>query len=232
MVDLVDDPPSGDSHPKQTAATGEGLDLSGRGIIGEITQGAAHPLADHRIKCLVLLAGTRGQFDLIGGHPRLTFGKLSVNVSQPVSAPVVGFPFGERFFPGGEVGGLFQGLDSGDPGSGDARGHDRGDSSALRVGKVNYLAPLGRLVGSTGQRGGVIDRQLGHMISIGPAEMDDQAGTSSLAAARHRVRSSSSHQDRSSSAVIRWGPFGDHTPCTGPNNPQVATSHANLAECR
>jgi hypothetical protein len=42
----------------------------------------------------------------------------------------------------------------------------------------------------------------------------------------------SSHQNRSMSAVIRWGPLGDHTPCTEPNNPQVATPHADLAECR
>jgi len=42
----------------------------------------------------------------------------------------------------------------------------------------------------------------------------------------------SSHQDRPLSAVIRWGPSGDHTPCTGPNIPQVATSRADLAECR
>ena len=168
MVDLVDDPPGADSHPKQADPTGEGLDLSGRGIIAEITQGTAHPLADHRIKRLVLLAGTRGQLDLIGGHPRLTLGKPGVNVSEPVSAPVVGFPLGERFFSGGEVGGLFQGLDGSGPGSGDARGHDRGDPSALRVGKVNHLAALGRIVGSTGQCGGVIDRQLGHMIRIRP----------------------------------------------------------------
>lgn len=110
VVDPIDDPPGADSHREQTPAASEGLDLSGCRIVSEITQGVAYPLADYRIKCLVLLAGTRGQLDLVGGHPRLILGKISVNVGEPVGAPVVGLPLRKCFFASGKVGGLFEGL--------------------------------------------------------------------------------------------------------------------------
>jgi hypothetical protein len=213
MVDLVDDPPSADPHSKQTAATGEGLDLSRRGIIAEIAQGAAHPLADHLIECLVLLAGTRSQLDFVGGHPRLTLGKLSVNVGEPVGAPVVSFPLGECFFRGGEIGSLFERLDSGGPGRGDTRRHDRGDPSALRVSKVDDLTALGRVVGSTGQGGGVIDRQLGHMISIGPprwmtkrSDLQPRYRRGSIDTVEFAWRGSSS----AGSLGTIWGPHAMH----------------------
>jgi hypothetical protein len=67
----VDDPLCADSDPKQVGPARQGLDLSWRRIDGEVVQGAANSIADGRVECLVLPAGTRGQLNLIGGHPRL-----------------------------------------------------------------------------------------------------------------------------------------------------------------
>lgn len=99
----VDDPPGADSDPKQVGRARQGCDLSRRRIFGEVAQGTANSLPDGRVKCLVLLAGTRGQLNLVGGHSRLALGKLNVNVGEPVGATVIGFPLGECFFCDREV---------------------------------------------------------------------------------------------------------------------------------
>ena len=90
----VNDPPRADPDPEQPATTRQGLDLGRRGIISEIQQGAADAVADDRVERFVLLAGTRGQFDLVRGHLLSALGELSVDVGKPVGAPVVGVPLG------------------------------------------------------------------------------------------------------------------------------------------
>ena len=90
----VNDPPRADPDPEQPAATGQGLDLSRRGINSEIQEGTANTVADNRVEGCVLLAGPRGQIDLVGGHSLSALGKLSVNVGKPVGAPVVGVSLG------------------------------------------------------------------------------------------------------------------------------------------
>ena len=90
----VNDPPRADPNPEQPATTGQGLDLGWRGIISEIQQGVADAVADDRVERFVLLAGTRGQFDLVRGHLLSALREFSVNVGKPVSAPVVGVPLG------------------------------------------------------------------------------------------------------------------------------------------
>jgi hypothetical protein len=101
-------PPGTGSYPKQVGPARKGFDLSRCGIFGEIAQSMANSLPDGRVKCLVLLAGTRGQLNLVGGHRRLALGKLNVNVGEPVGTPVIGFPLGECFFCDREVSGVFE----------------------------------------------------------------------------------------------------------------------------
>jgi hypothetical protein len=79
---------------EQPATTGQGLDLGRRGIISEIQQGVADAVADDWVERFVLLAGTRGQFDLVRGHLLSALRELSVDVGKPVGAPVVGIPLG------------------------------------------------------------------------------------------------------------------------------------------
>ena len=90
----VDDPPRADPDPEQPATTGQGLDLGRRGIISKIQEGTADAVADDRVEGFVLLAGTRGQFDLVRGHPLSALRQLSIDVGKPVGAPVVGVPLG------------------------------------------------------------------------------------------------------------------------------------------
>jgi hypothetical protein len=46
--------------------------MTWRRIYGQVMQGAANSIADGRVECpVLLLAGTRGQLNLIGGHLRL-----------------------------------------------------------------------------------------------------------------------------------------------------------------
>jgi len=94
VLHTVNDPPRADPDPQQPATTGESFDLGRRGIISEIQQGVADAVADDWVERFVLLAGTRGQFDLVRGHLLSALGEFSVNVGKPVSAPVVGVPLG------------------------------------------------------------------------------------------------------------------------------------------
>jgi hypothetical protein len=54
----------------------------------------ADAVADDWIERFVLLAGTRGQFDLVRGHLLSALREFSVNVGKPVGSPVVGVPLG------------------------------------------------------------------------------------------------------------------------------------------
>ena len=90
----VNDPPRADPDPQQPATTGESFDLGRRGIISEIQQGVADAVADDWVERFVLLAGTRGQFDLVRGHLPSALREFSVDVGKPVGAPVVGVPLG------------------------------------------------------------------------------------------------------------------------------------------
>jgi hypothetical protein len=72
----------------------QGLDLRWCGLVGKITESNANAVANGRIEGCVLLAGSPGQFDLVGGHLLSALGEFSVNVSKPVGAPVVGVPLG------------------------------------------------------------------------------------------------------------------------------------------
>src|SRR5215470_5317637 len=76
--------------------------------------------------------------------------KLGVNVGKPVGAPVVRFPFSQCLLRHGEVSYIRKCSDGGRPGRGDAGGNDRGNPSALGIGKVNDLSALGSLVGRAG----------------------------------------------------------------------------------
>jgi hypothetical protein len=91
---VVNDPPRADSDPEQPATTRQGFDLGRRGIISEVQEGTANAVADDRVEGFVLLAGARGQFDLVSGHPLSALGKLSVHVAKLVGAPLVGVPVG------------------------------------------------------------------------------------------------------------------------------------------
>jgi hypothetical protein len=90
----VNDPPRADPNPEQPATTRQGLDLGRRGIISELHQDVADAVADDWVERFVLLAGTRGQFDLVRGHLPSTLREFSVDVGKPVGAPVVGIPLG------------------------------------------------------------------------------------------------------------------------------------------
>ena len=94
VLHAVNDPPRAGPDPEQPATTGQGFDLGGRGIISKIQEGTANAVADDRVECCVLLAGTRGQFDLVSGHPLSTLRQLSIDVGKPIGAPVVGIPLG------------------------------------------------------------------------------------------------------------------------------------------
>ena len=83
-----------DSDPEQPTTTRQRFDLGRCGIVSEIQQGTANAVADDRVESFVLLAGTRGQFDLARGHLLSALGELSVDVGKPVGAPVVGVPLG------------------------------------------------------------------------------------------------------------------------------------------
>jgi len=144
------------AHPlaKQAGFARQRFDLSRCGIIGEVAQGTANSLADGLVECLVLLTGTRGQLNLIGGHPRLAFGQLSVNVGEPVGTPVIGFPLGECFFCDREISRVFQRLNGGTPSGCDAGRHDRSNPPTTGVGKVDHLAALSGIVGCASQMTG------------------------------------------------------------------------------
>jgi hypothetical protein len=116
------------------------------------------------------------------------------------------------------------------PGGYDARGRDRGNPAALRVGKVHHLAALRRVVKTTGQCD-VIDRQLGYMISMGSPGWMTKRDSRPATDGRRPVTPASSHSESTAQPAVRWGPFGDHTPCAVLNNTQVATCYARPIEC-
>ena len=94
VLHVVNDSPRADSDPEQPTTTRQGFDLGGRGIISEVQKGMANAVADDRVERFVLLAGARGQFDLVSGHPLSALGKLSVHVAKPIGTPVVSVPLG------------------------------------------------------------------------------------------------------------------------------------------
>jgi len=75
----------------------------------------------------------------MGGHPRLAPWKLSVNISEPVGTPAIGFPLGQCFFCHREVGGVFERLDRGGPGGCNAGRHDRGNAPTAGVSEIDHL---------------------------------------------------------------------------------------------
>jgi len=65
VLRAVNYPSRTDSDPEQPTTTRQRFDLGRCGIVSEIQQGTANAVADDRVESFVLLAGTRGQFDLV-----------------------------------------------------------------------------------------------------------------------------------------------------------------------
>jgi hypothetical protein len=128
----------------------QGFDLGRCGIVGEIEKSPANAVANDLVECLVLLAGTRGQLDLVSGHPRSALRNLGVHVGKRVGAPVIGIPLSECVLCDCQVGCVFERPNGSGPGGGDAGGHDSGDPSALQIGEVDHLPALGSVVGRVG----------------------------------------------------------------------------------
>jgi hypothetical protein len=90
----VYDAPCTDADPQQSTTARERLDLRWCGLVGKIAESSANAVANGRVEGCVLLAGSPGQFDLVGGHLPSALSEFGVNVSKPVGAPVVGVPLG------------------------------------------------------------------------------------------------------------------------------------------
>jgi hypothetical protein len=68
VLHAVYDAPCTDADPQQPATARQGLDLRWCGLVGKITESNANAVANGRIEGCVLLAGSPGQFDLVGGQ--------------------------------------------------------------------------------------------------------------------------------------------------------------------